>query len=75
MSILEQFRGHSAFTPTNLNEFFALQLARRLNDVSNAEWYVPLCEQFGTDHLLSVYRSEIAAGEVNLAERFKLHFH
>ena len=75
MIILEQFPSHGIFTPTNLNEFFALQLARKLNDASNAGWYVPLCEQFGTDHLLSVYRSESVAGEVNLAARFKLHFH
>ena len=75
MNILDRFSTQATFTPASLDDYFALQLARRLNDSSNVSCYVQLCGRFGKDHLLSVYRTEIAAGELDLAARFRSHFH
>ncbi len=75
MNILDRFSTQDTFTPASLDDYFALQLARRLNDSSNVSCYVQLCGHFGKDHLLSVYSTEIAAGELDLAARFRSHFH
>ena len=76
MRILDQFSAPGTFTPTSLNGYFALQLAKRLSDQANvSSSYAQLCEHFSEDHLLSVYRAEVAAGPHNLAARFRGHFH
>ena len=75
MSILDHFSTEVTFRPSSLTDYFALQFARKLNDVSNVACYVGLCERFSLDHLLSVYGTESAAGEIDLARRFRSHFH
>jgi hypothetical protein len=75
MSILDSFSTRPGFTPSSVNDYFALQLARKLGDPSNISCYVQLCVRFGKDHLLRAYSAEHATGGPNLAERFRRHFH
>ena len=71
MSILDKFVRSTAFVPTSVNEYFALQLARILNDELNLSYYLHVCDHFSQDHVLSVYRQIAAKSAVPAAERFR----
>jgi hypothetical protein len=45
-----------SFRPKTPTEFFALQLARRLNDVGNLPRYIQLTEQYRDDQILRALR-------------------
>jgi hypothetical protein len=74
MSILDKFPNRDAFVPSTLNQYFALQLARKLGDTDNVSAYVSLAEIFSQDHLLSVYRQVVASDTTDTANRFRSHF-
>ena len=71
MSILDKFVRSTAFVPTSVNEYFALQLARVLKDESNLSFYLQLCDHFSQDHVLNVYRQVSANSAVPPAEQFR----
>ncbi len=72
-NILDQVaRGFREFRPETQQEFFALQLARKLNDVKSARNYAELIQRFSEDLLLRCYRNCIDQGTQNLAERFRV---
>ncbi len=63
----------SHFRPETTQEFFALQLARKLKDVASVRSYVALVDRFSEDVLLQVYRkavNERVGG--SLADRFRI---
>ena len=61
------------FRPETTQEFFALQLARKLKDTANVRSYVALTERFSEETLIEAYREALSnqLGE-GLAERFQL---
>ena len=73
-NILDQVaRNKREFRPESAQEFFALQLARKLNDAVSVRSYVELADRFSEDFLLSVYRVAINQGmETSLADRFRV---
>jgi hypothetical protein len=65
-------RGHREFRPETTQEFFALQLARKLNDAKSVRSYVTLVERFSEDALLRLYRNTLErGGSEGIAERFQ----
>jgi hypothetical protein len=73
--ILEQVgRPSGGFRPRSESEYLALQLARRLGDPQNVEFYVSLVEHHPREQILQSYRTVLkrhpAASEI--AERFRL---
>ncbi len=70
MSILDKIPDQAGFVPNSLNEHFALQLARKLNDLKSIGRYVYLAEHFSQDHLLSVYRRALASPGSDAGEHF-----
>lgn len=74
MNILDRFQDSTAFTPASPAQYFALQLARKLEDVQHLPDYVRLAERFGEDHLLAVYAQEVNRTDNHFAERFRSHF-
>ena len=74
MSILDKFPNRGAFVPSTLNQYFALQLARKFGDTDHISAYVVLAETFSLDHLLVVYRRFAASDANDAANRFRSHF-
>jgi hypothetical protein len=63
----------SSFRPETAQEFFALQLARKLDDVVSVHAYVALVDSYPEEFLLRVYRDTLDKGRSgDLAERFRL---
>ncbi len=61
------------FRPETPQEFFALQLARKLADEASVRSYVTLANQFSEDTLTQVYREAMGHGlGSDLAERFRV---
>jgi hypothetical protein len=62
----------SRFVPKTTREFFALYLARMLNDAANARHYVALTEKYSEAQLLRAYRkaADSSIGAKDLSERF-----
>jgi hypothetical protein len=61
------------FRPQSTQEFFALQLARKLNDAESVRSYAALAEQFSEDFLVRVYRQALEEGSGGrLADRFRV---
>jgi hypothetical protein len=73
-NILDQVaRTRGEFRPETTQEFFALQLARKLNDAASVRSYLELTERFSEDFLLSVYRTTLDQGKGNgMSERFRV---
>ena len=74
-SILDQVAKsvHSAFRPQSTRDYFALQLARRLEDVEAASHYAELVGQHSEETLLAAYRQTLVSKQSsNLAPRFHL---
>ena len=65
-------RTRREFRPETVQEFFALQLARKLNDISSVRSYVEFCGRYSEDDLLTVYRraQENSSG-MSMADRFR----
>jgi hypothetical protein len=63
----------SRFVPRTTREFFALYLAKMLNDATNAGHYVALTEQHSEAQLLRAYRN--AADSNVRAEDLPKRFH
>jgi len=61
----------SSFRPQTAQEFFALQLARKLNDIARVHDYVALAESYPEEFLLTVYRNTLDKGRgEGMAARF-----
>jgi hypothetical protein len=66
-------RDRREFRPETTQEFFALQLARKLNDVAGVRSYVELVKRFSEDVLLRVYRATLDTGRSDgMADRFHI---
>jgi hypothetical protein len=71
MTILEGLSEASSFTPATTEEYFALQLARRLRDEENLRWYLRQVEHHTKEHLLSTMQRARAGPAAARAERFR----
>jgi hypothetical protein len=71
MTILEGLSEESRFTPATTEEYFALQLARRLGDEVNLRWYLRQVEPHTKEHLLSTMQRARAGPAAAQAERFR----
>jgi len=60
------------FVPKTTREFFALYLAKLLNDAANARRYVALAERYSEAQLSRAYRNaaDSSTGAKDLSERF-----
>ena len=54
--ILEQMLRSQRFTPCSTNEYFALQLARRLRDDAAIKLYLRYVERHSPDQLLNIFQ-------------------
>lgn len=73
-SILDRVASaRSAFEPQTIDEYFALQLARALDDLGQLGTYVALSHQYPQAVLADAYvrASSLAGGEESLAQRFQ----
>ena len=71
-SILDRVAANfRSFRPETTQEFFGLQLARKLKDVTASRHYAELAARFSEDLLLRAYRDALSShlGE-GLAQRF-----
>lgn len=63
----------SEFCPNTIQEFFALQLARKLNDASSVRSYLALVDCYPEELLLNVYRHTLGKGRgEGMADRFRI---
>ena len=53
--ILDQMLGLKQFTPRSAEEYFALQLARRLSDEAAVKLYLHYVEHHSPNHLLHIF--------------------
>lgn len=75
MGILDKFPSSADFVPNSVQEYFALQLARKLQDLSNIYYYVQLCQRHSQGRIMSAYRSMPANRPKAIQiERFRSHF-
>ena len=70
MTILEMFGEPGCLIPANIDEYFALQLARRLGDGQNVRRYVTYSRQFIQKELLGLYEEARAGPPDGAAQRF-----
>jgi hypothetical protein len=70
MSILEGLSRVGSFRPATPEEYFALQLARRLGDEVNLRWYLRQVEDHTKEHLLGTMQRARAGPAAAVAERF-----
>ena len=61
-----------SFRPKTVSEFFALQLARKLEDIGRLHVYLILVEQHSEDALLQAFKKTAnhANKKLSLADRF-----
>ena len=61
-----------SFRPKTVSEFFALQLARKLDDVERLHTYLILVEHHSEDSLLQAFKKTFnhPSQKLSLAERF-----
>lgn len=63
----------SSFRPQTAAEFFALHLARKLNDLQCVRSYVGLTDTYPEEFLISVYRDTLDKGRGDdMANRFRI---
>ena len=55
MSILEHFRPLENFEPESTSQYFALQLARQMNDLENLPVYLRWSETYSFDELARAF--------------------
>lgn len=70
MTILELFGEPGCLIPANIDEYFALQLAKRLRDEMNIHRYVSYARQFNQKELLNLYEEARAGPPDGEALRF-----
>lgn len=60
------------FRPTTIDEYFALRIAEKLNDVPHVTNYIPLFDRYGLDAMFSAYQRARAGRhrKGSLVERF-----
>lgn len=75
MSILDQMAQPSAFVPGTPQEYFALQLAKRLGDTNNIRWYVRALEHVSEAGLLEAFHSIQTVASSDMASVFRSLFH
>ncbi len=57
MSILDKFKTQGAsFSAGSIQEYFAIQLARKLKDEANIHFYVQICQNHAPEQVLAAYR-------------------
>jgi hypothetical protein len=61
----------SSFRPQTAQEFFALQLARKMNDLQSVHSYAALSETYPEEFLVSVCRNTLDGGREDMAARFR----
>ena len=59
------------FQPVTPQDFFALQLARKLEDVGHLRDYLVLVQHHPTEILIRSYRRAVKRGNGNPSERFR----
>ena len=72
--ILEMFGEPGCLIPANVDEYFALQLARRLGDEQNIRRYVTYSRQFNQKELLGLYEEARTGPSDGLVQRFNSLF-
>ena len=73
-SILDQIaKRREGFRPATYCEFFALQLARALEDVPHVRTYAALAERYSQPMIIDAYRAvaEMSAGELPPLEQLE----
>ncbi len=71
MKILDLVARNRICTPTSVNEYFALQLARRFSDTENADWYRRIAGRYAITTLLGAYRQAVKVHGAGAAQRFR----
>jgi len=71
MNILESVARTAAFTPATTDEYFALQLAKRLGDEANLQWHLRQPDHYTQEHLLSTMQRTRAGPTATRAERYR----
>lgn len=74
MNFLDQAATTAAFIPKSVQQYFALRLAKFLQDEPDLMWYLRQVERAGMENLLQVLRSVQAPQLADWAKRFKLAF-
>lgn len=70
--ILDQVAaGNRQFHPETAREFFALQLARKLNDIANSRIYAALVESVTEDVLVSAFHHAESQKDVAETQAFQ----
>jgi len=70
--ILDQVaHSHLHFAPSTVQEYFALQLARKLNDAHQLREYLSLVANHPRQLLLQAYHRALKRGNGGIAERFR----
>jgi hypothetical protein len=71
MSVLDHVASKQSFSlPQTPQQFFALQIARKLMDIRRASWYVERVSQFSLPDLTQSYRLALRSQSDNPAELF-----
>ena len=73
MNILNRLTGAGFFRPKSVEQFFALQIARKLTDQENLSTYLRWAEQLDRRRLIDVFRrtQERSDRTTNPAETFE----
>jgi len=74
MTILELVGKRDSFVPSSVDEYFALQLAKRLGDAENAHQYVRYTSSCNHERLLVMYQEAISSSPENASARFHSSF-
>lgn len=73
--ILERVGAFEPFRPTTVDEYFALQLAKKLNDNARVRQYCSVLSRVPFQQVLTVYRDiERAPSDLPASERLLRHF-
>lgn len=74
MTIFEHFQENEDFVPSNCDEYFALQLARRFGEAENVRKYIVYTCRYSYEQLLIVYKNAIGDSTDEAATRFHSSF-
>lgn len=74
MTILEHFSDHKCFVPANADEYFALQLAKRLGDEDNVHRFVGYARRYSHEQLLELYWNALRDSGKDAAAHFHSSF-
>ena len=75
MTILEQMATSAAFVPSTTMEYFALQLAKRLEDTGDIHWYLRSVDHFSRGKLLSIFHSVQSVAPAGRSAAFRTSLH